>query len=751
MKLRTRVKNAYSAFTKTKVNNDSSGASLAADYLRYGSQNKPMLQDWSQVEMSDQDMYTGYSYAAINRRANRTAILGKNFLYTKATDQLMEAAKAKDTALEHPYLPLISGSKDFSENDFWKEISIYLDLEGVYYLMAVRAVGQNADETPKVGAIQKFVLLNPYEVRRVFKGSSNELGGYVEAHDGMYREIPKEMIIEMRSLNPFKKDIPFSMTDAAKESQFTLKQAGDYARHSIRGNINAPGAITTDVVLEDHIFDNFVSRIQNHTKGEPLYGNGAGAINWSAMQIDLDKAALDKINEIHRSVLFAVSGTSKTAMGIEESGTTRDVSKTQKDNFTEDAIMPQVEKIIDCLNLDYRRYYPEWDKTKYEICLDNPLESDRAAELKDIEIRTKEFEMRDVLLSQGYEYEIAAKYAHGDIGILELGEPTLEPEMTDEEADAIVAKEMGLELPQETAPQDPSQQPQLQQQGAQNRFLAENKKGYNPYRDSIGQFDDGPTKAERSGRKMVDKGANEKKLEAARKRAKDAQKKKKQDEKAAKDAEKAKTTAKDGGDYLELKGAKAAKFAATQEVDVSDKEKEAIDAYKSIYYEHMNTFARKGEQVYNELYKGKRSALTKKEVETYTKTLDAAIAKNTVQKDMYTYRLVASDKIKSVDDKRLLSDKAFMSTTVASDNMPTIIDNLYGDSKKYYYVIKAKVPKGTKGLFVDSAIGGDSNEAELILPRNTKLQVNGTTSGKIKLLSTGGDINVTFIDAGVVQ
>lgn len=525
MKLSTRVINAFSAFsgenkTKNSIQNE------ATDFLRYGNRNKPLLQDWSQVEMSDQDMYTGYSYAAINKRANRASVLGKRFLYTEATKAIMEAAKKKEIEVVHPYLKVIEDSKDFTQKKFWHDISTYLDLEGVYYLMAVRAVKTNTGGETTVGAIQKFVMLNPYQIRRVRKEADNTIGGYIESRDGVYREIPKEMIIEIRLLNPFDNDLAFSMTDAAKESQYTIKQAGDYTRHSIKGNINAPGAITTDVVLEDNIFDNFVSRISNHGKGEPLYGNGAGAIKWESMQIDLDKASLDKINEIHRSTLFAVAGVSKTSMGIETSGTGREVSKTQKDDFTENAVMPQIEDIIDALNLDYRKFYPEWEKEKYEILLDNPLESDRDAELKDIDIRTKEFEMADKLKSIGYEHDTAAKYAHGDIGIIELGDPTLEPLITDQAAIDAAAAQLGIA----PAPVDPNAPVDVsaprQTAGVANHFLVENAgKGYNPYRDTKGRFDDGITLSTTPGvgtGQFVPKGTNKKKIEAAVKAAKAA-------------------------------------------------------------------------------------------------------------------------------------------------------------------------------------------------------------------------------------
>lgn len=534
MRITDRVKNAVTAFSGEQKTTNSMSATGAHDFLKYGNR-RPMLQDWSQVEMSDQDMYSGYSYAAIKKRANRAAVVAKRFLYTEASPVLMDAAKVKDEEVIHPYLKAIEESKEFTLKKFWHDISTYLDLEGVYYLMAVRAIGDpKQDGTPNVGAVQKFVMMNPYQVRRIIKDSDGTIGGYVETKDGMYREIPKEMIIEIRQLNPFDNDKPFSMTDAAKESQFTMKQAGDYTRNSIKGNINAPGSITTDVVLEDHIFDNFVSRIQNHSKGEPIYGNGAGAINWQSMQVDMDKAALDKINEIHRSVLFAVSGTSKTTMGIEESGTGREVSKTQKDDFTENAIMPQIEDIIDALNLDYRKYYPEWDSDKYEILLDNPLESDRDAEKKDIEIRESEFDMTQKLVSMGYEYDVAARFAKGDIGIEELGEPTLEPAMSDQEADDLARSEMGL-LPAETQGEEPESGDTVDDKAAP----AVKKPTVLPPATTHPSVNEAVKNSVNPRVQVwVTADENEKRVKAARKRLKEQLKADKEQKKAAKEAEK---------------------------------------------------------------------------------------------------------------------------------------------------------------------------------------------------------------------
>jgi hypothetical protein len=56
-----------------------------------------------------------------------------------------------------------------------------------------------------------------------------EVGGYREWLAGSYfRDWPPQQIIEIRRLNPFKPDEPYSMSAAGTDSQFTLKQAGDF-------------------------------------------------------------------------------------------------------------------------------------------------------------------------------------------------------------------------------------------------------------------------------------------------------------------------------------------------------------------------------------------------------------------------------------------------------------------------------------------------------------------------------------------
>lgn len=399
--------------------------SLPNQFLRFGNQ-KSMTPDWAEVMMRDEDHYTGYSYAAITKRARAVARVASQFVITEQPD---DKDKQKTDSL-HPYLPLIRESKLFSENMFWQTISTYLDLEGWFYLMVLRNpdAAKNPTGTGDLGIPKQFKLLNPYNIQRILKQDTLEVGGYRETRKGFQREIPAEMIIPIMELNPFDEDKPYAMTDAARESSYTLKSSGDYTRHTLRNNVDAPGIITTDVILPEPEFKNFVARMKDHTKGEPVFGNGASAVKWTPMTNDLSKSALKDITEVNRDQSFAVFGMSKTMMGIEQSGTTRETSNVQKDLFIENEIVPRINLVLDALNLDYKnRYAKEYDKSKFTLGINNPIESDQDVEVLKVDNKTKNFELFTQLVDAGYDEAIAAQYANGEIDLSKLGKPTNEP------------------------------------------------------------------------------------------------------------------------------------------------------------------------------------------------------------------------------------------------------------------------------------------------------------------------------------
>ena len=395
----------------------------ARDFFRYGNRDK-LYPTWSEIKMPDQDMYRGYSYAVIQKRGNKVASLAKENLKTWAKPEVVDEYQKKNETPEHPYIKLISDSTKFTEKQFWKNISIYLDLAGRYYLGVVRSEIKPLD--PKLPIITtdptEFIMLNPYEIRRVIDRNGN-VAGYIERKsDGRYREWPLHQIIEMRELNPFDpENSQWAMTDAAKSAVYTMNQSSDYTVQSLHGNIEAPGIITTDVLLTDEDFENFRQRVSEHTKGEPLFGNGAGAIKWDSMQIDLDKAALMDINEINRTTLFAVSGTSKTSLGIEQSGTTRETARVQSEQFVSDTAQPRLEDIVDFLNLDYKKHYNrEYKKTGYYIEIKSAVGTDYATETQAVGMRQAQVQLAMQLMQSGYTLESAYQFAEGEIDLADL-------------------------------------------------------------------------------------------------------------------------------------------------------------------------------------------------------------------------------------------------------------------------------------------------------------------------------------------
>lgn len=411
------------SFTNGKNNNSFNASN---QFLRYGNTKPSLVPTWSGVKVTPEDAYRGYPYAAAQRKGNRVSAIAKRNLYIDVTPELLEEYQKLNKDPVHPYLKLIQESTDFSTKKFWKNISIYLDLCGRYYLGVVR-------EPTGFGLsyIQKFVLLNPFEVKRVID-KNGEVAGYVEYKaDGRRRHWRPHQIITFMEESPFDTSQAWSLVDAAKPAIYTLNQSADHTRQSLNGNLNAPGIITTDVLLDDGDFENFKARITSGTKGEPIFANGAGAVQWQDMQIDLNKAALLDINEINRSEFIAVAGASKTNLGIEQSGTTRETARVQDDNYIRDSIEPRVEDIIDVLNLDYRKNYPnEYERTGYTIELRSALSKDYDSEMKATELRNSQSALAQDLVEKGYTRESAISYATGksDLEDLVIDEDKLKAE-----------------------------------------------------------------------------------------------------------------------------------------------------------------------------------------------------------------------------------------------------------------------------------------------------------------------------------
>lgn len=392
---------------------------LGDEFRRYGNRRLNAL-DY-ETALSDEEYYKGYGYAAIRNRANKVAEVAMENVTTESKNDI-----------PHPYLDLIYRSKNFSERKFWSDISTYLDLEGVYYLMAIRAIAPG-----RVGSIQQFKLLNPYKIRRVIDMNTGDLTGYIESKGNMSRAIPKEMIIEIKELNPINPDKNFSLADASSSPQSTLNIASSHTRGAVRGNMNAPGIISTDVILKPEQFENFKARISGHIPGEPIFVNGAGGVDWKPMTTNLKDTGLEGIVGVSRDELFSITGMSKTTMGIEQSGTTRETSRVQMDLLVNSHIIPRIMLILDELNMDYVKNYGKEGKDIYLTCID-PTATDADVDQKKIKTQSDKFDLYQKMVSEGYNPQEVQKYIDREIKLDQLSKPKKkEPEPQVQEKQAL--------------------------------------------------------------------------------------------------------------------------------------------------------------------------------------------------------------------------------------------------------------------------------------------------------------------------
>src|SRR6478609_5370620 len=79
---------------------------LGQEFLRCGNRNT-ITPDWAQVVMSDKDLYTGYMYGALTKRARRAAQIAVDAVKTKANDATTKVATDKKVPLIHPYSTVI--------------------------------------------------------------------------------------------------------------------------------------------------------------------------------------------------------------------------------------------------------------------------------------------------------------------------------------------------------------------------------------------------------------------------------------------------------------------------------------------------------------------------------------------------------------------------------------------------------------------------------------------------------------------
>lgn len=404
--------------------------SIANDFLRRG--NFKSKQDVQLDQKFNPEMtVNGWMYAALNIRSDA---------FGEFCEENIVSESEKQENQYHPYLKLIEESKEIPEYEFWKKAISNYDNYGLIYFFVLRRVVKNADGSIKhIGIPTKINILNSSKI--IPLTHDGKIVGYREQVDETHkREFAPEQIIRVINPHPRNQDEPYSIYEAAKDYQYTINKGTEFAQNALINNINTPGILSTSEVLNDEEYDNLISRINSHEPGKAIVTDGTGNLTYTSISQSLDQAALPTLTELSRQTIFAVTGTSKTILGIEESGVTRDTSKVQDKKFIKRAIAPVAKRVISAFNFDYRVRYPELYKQNGVKMVIKSI-YDAAETSEQFDVQKKLFDDITEIIYSGYTKESAEKFMYGDISFTDL-------ELDAEDAQDIEGEQEDIDNPE---------------------------------------------------------------------------------------------------------------------------------------------------------------------------------------------------------------------------------------------------------------------------------------------------------------
>lgn len=378
-------------------------------------------------EVDEEATLRGYLYAALECRRNS---------FAEYAEQNVVCDDKQNSRRGHPYLDLIENSKVEDEYDFWAGLISDYDMYGVAYMFVLRRIVYSARDKNGERKIEHIGL--PVSIERcsapkmeAIKDSNGKIVAYKQRIDSNHvRELFSDQVIRICNWNPLKPDEFLSIFDAAKDYQYTINKGSEFAQAALINNINTPGIIGTENQLTDQEYDNLVSRLNGHEAGKVIVTDGVSKLNYTAMNQNLDEAALPNLTEMNRQTIFAVTGTSKTILGIEESGVTRETARVQNNKFTQRTVKPLVKKFISALNFDYRLHYPEsYKSTTAKLTLRNASEP-----LEDMDRYNANklfFDDVQAIVGAGFRADDAEQFLNGELDYTEMRDAEID-EMQDE-------------------------------------------------------------------------------------------------------------------------------------------------------------------------------------------------------------------------------------------------------------------------------------------------------------------------------
>lgn len=408
--------------------------SIANDFLRRGAVKAKNLISLDQ-KFEPETTIKGYLYAALERR--------KEVFAEYAEENIVSEDKNSKT-LMHPYLRLIENSKVEDEYEFWRDLINDYDMRGEAFIFVLRRVVYDKSQSKPGEKLIPTHIGIPTAIEQldankmtILRNSNNEIIGYREQVDGNHvRNYLPEQIIRVYNKHPLNPEQPLSVFDACKDYQYTINKGNEYSQAALVNSTNTPGIVSTDSVLTQEEYDNLIARINGHESGKFIVTDGASKLQYTSVSNKLEETALPSLTDVNRQTIFAVTGTSKTVLGIEESGTTRETARVQERQFVNRTIRPLVKRFLSALNFDYRSCYPEEYKVNgLKLVLANS--SDASEDKEKLEAQRMFFDDAMEIVYSGFEKESAQKFLNGEIDFTELKVDGNDAEEIEEESEGL--------------------------------------------------------------------------------------------------------------------------------------------------------------------------------------------------------------------------------------------------------------------------------------------------------------------------
>lgn len=396
---------------------DSVAANLRRSFGSVSINGRKTTQGYSAEEIAE--IYRGYIFAAIRKTRNKVAdILVNNVEVYDPTQGNPKDAPVLDNE-RHPYQLAIERST-MDDTLFYAGIASFMMILGEAFVFA----GERTMQAGNIKAPVDFELLQSNRVVRTYnKEDGKTLQAYKQTLklpnglDDITYYVPSN-VIALTDLNPTDLRKGYGMIRPVIDENSLETMATRLQIATIANAIKAPGVVSSKEKLEKDDYDELKTQVETRwtsndmdKAGTPIVTNG-GFIDYKSLLEDLDKLAMQKIRSLNRDAFFAVLGVSKTILGIEESGTTRDVSRTQTENWVLDTVMPLVNAILNGFNQDYINNYPvDYKQKPMKMRAIAPIEKDLEQEKGEAEIRKANAETFKLLVESGLDPQQAAEYA----------------------------------------------------------------------------------------------------------------------------------------------------------------------------------------------------------------------------------------------------------------------------------------------------------------------------------------------------